>query len=58
MVAGEHKKPALIAVVLETNGLDQPGASLHAIIAELAAACPGPELQGSPRCDSFVPVSG
>ena len=61
MVKGEHKKPALIVVVLDTKGLDQPGASLHAIIAELAAAvssCLEPTLREGHQCESFAPVSG
>jgi exosortase A len=61
MVKGEHIKPALIAVVLDTKGLDQPGASLHAIIAELAAAvssCLEPMLRERSQCESFAPVSG
>ena len=41
IINGEHKKPALIAVALETKGLDQPGASLNAIVGEVAAPMAG-----------------
>jgi exosortase A len=60
MLTGEHKKPALIAVVLDTKGLDQPGASLHAIIAETAAGVASclRQLRPVPQCESFAPSSG
>jgi exosortase A len=54
IMQGEHKKPALIAVALDTKGLDQPGDSLHAIIAELAtamAACAQSERAAGSPCD-------
>jgi hypothetical protein len=60
IMKGEHIKPVLTAVVLNTNGLDQPGASLHAIIADLAtatSACGQPAVRPAPPCKTFVPVS-
>jgi exosortase A len=37
MLNGEHKKPVLITVVLETKDLDQPSTYLSAILGELAS---------------------
>jgi hypothetical protein len=53
MLAGEHTKPAMIAVAVDTKGLDQPGASLHSIAAEVAdslSACLDPGLRESRQC--------
>ncbi|CAG0939123.1 hypothetical protein GPROT2_00555 [Gammaproteobacteria bacterium] len=54
MMQGEHKKPALIAVALDITGLDRPEDSLHAIIADLAAAladCRPAAQQPGVACD-------
>jgi EpsI family protein len=37
IITGEHKRPAMVVVAVDTNGLVQSGASLHAIAAEVAA---------------------
>ncbi len=58
--AGEHIKQIMIAVAIDTDRLSQPGASLHAIAAEVTAsmsACLNSGLRESRQCQATGAVA-
>lgn len=56
MLSGEHKTPALVAIALDTKGLDRPGASLDAIVSAAASSvahCLGAHDAEAQHCLAF-----
>jgi hypothetical protein len=59
ILRGEHQRPALLAVALDTSKLDQPGEALRVIVEEVAvavSACNGTGAGRDPEAAGHCPA--